>query len=96
MSAPETVLYDEPGPRAKRRALIGTIVASVLLLGLAALVVKRLADEGQFSMELWGPLIDPGNESFDAVWGLLRKGLAATLVAAVLAITLSLVVGTLL
>jgi glutamate transport system permease protein len=96
MSATEAILYDEPGPRAKRRALIGTIVASVILLGLSAVVVKRLADEGQFSMELWGPLIDPGNESFEAVWRLLWKGLQATLTAAALAITLSLVVGTLL
>ena len=95
MSA-DAVLYDAPGPRAKRRSLIGTIVASLILLGLLALVVKRLADQGQFSMELWGPLIDPSNESFDAVWRLIRLGLTATLVAAALAITLSLVVGTVL
>jgi glutamate transport system permease protein len=91
-----TVLYDAPGPRARRRALIGTVVAGLVLLGLLGLVVKRLADEGQFSMELWGPLIDPGNEDFEAVWRLLRDGLTATLVAAAWAIVLSLVVGTLL
>src|SRR5688572_3457181 len=92
----DAVLYDAPGPKAKRRSLIGTIIASLILLGLLALVVKRLADQGQFSMELWGPLIDPDNESFDAVWRLLRLGLTATLVAATLAIALSLVFGTLL
>jgi glutamate transport system permease protein len=90
----ESVLYDAPGPRARRRALIGTIVASLLLLGLIGVAVKRLADEGQFSMELWGPLIDPSNEDFDAVWSLLRRGLVATLVAAALAIALSLALGT--
>jgi glutamate transport system permease protein len=92
----EAVLYDVPGPRAKRRALIGTVIASLLLLALAALVVKRLADQGQFDMELWGPLIDPSNENFPAVWRLLREGLVATLVAAGLAIAFSLVVGTVL
>lgn len=94
MSAADTVLYDVPGPRAKRRALIGTVVATVLLLGLVGVVIKRLLDQGQFDMELWGPLIDPSNETFPLVWNLVRIGLTATLVAAVLAITLSMVVGT--
>jgi glutamate transport system permease protein len=96
MSSQLTVLYDAPGPRARRRALIGTIVAGLLLLGVLGLAVRKLASEGQFSMELWGPLIDPSNESFDAVWRLLGDGLQATLVSAALAIVLSLVVGTVL
>ena len=96
MSATDTVLYDEPGPRARRRALIGTIIATVVLLGLAYVVIKRLADQGQFSMELWGPIIDPGNEDFANVWRLLGLGLQATMIAAALAIASSLVVGTLL
>jgi glutamate transport system permease protein len=90
----ESILYDAPGPRARRRALIGTIIATVLLLGLIGVAIKRLADEGQFSMELWGPLIDPSDENFDAVWSLLRRGLVSTLIAAALAIVLSLALGT--
>lgn len=89
-----SVLYDAPGPRARRRALIGTILASVFILALAAVVVQRLADQGQFSMELWGPLIDPTNETFSQVWSLIWRGLQATLIAAALAITASLIVGT--
>ncbi len=96
MSAADTVLYDVPGPRARRRALIGTLVAAVLILGLVGLVLKRLNDQGQFSMELWGPFIDPSNEVFSLVWGLVWDGLRATLIAAGLAITFSLVVGTIL
>ena len=96
MSAADTVLYDVPGPRARRRSLIGTVIASVLILALFGLVLKRLNDQGQFSMDLWGPFINPGNENFVAVWTLLWDGLRATLVAAVLAIALSLVIGTLL
>lgn len=90
-----SVLYDAPGPRARRRALVGTIVASLAILALLGVAAKRLADQDQFSMELWGPLIDPGNESFAQVWELLGRGLRATLVAAALAIVLSLLVGTL-
>jgi glutamate transport system permease protein len=95
MSA-DAVLYDVPGPKARRRALIGTAIASLAILGLLAIVFKRLNDQGQFSMELWGPLIDPSHESFEAVWQLLGKGLVATLLAAGWAIAFSLVIGTLL
>lgn len=95
MSAPDTVLYDAPGPRAKRRAAIATVVAGAVLAALVVVVILRLADNGQFSMERWGPLIDPSNDDFAAVWRLLGLGLRATLIAAVLAIAFSLVVGTL-
>ena len=88
------VLYDEPGPRARRRALIGTVIASVALLGLAGVAAKRLADRGQFDAELWGPLINPGDDNFAAVWRLIGQGLLATLTAAALAIAFSLVLGT--
>jgi glutamate transport system permease protein len=95
MSAPTTsVLYDIPGPRARRRALIGSVIASLLLLALLAVVISRLNDQDQFSMEKWGPLIDPSNENFTAVWKVLGKGLGGTLIAAALAITLSLIIGT--
>jgi glutamate transport system permease protein len=94
MNAPDTVLYDVPGPRARRRALVATVIASIGILGLLAVVVKRLIDQGQFSMELWGPLIDPSDERFVLVWRFLGRGLQATLIAAILAIVFSLVVGT--
>src|SRR4051794_23925618 len=95
MSAPTTsVLYDLPGPRARRRALIGSVIASVLLLGVLWVVVGRLNDQEQFSMEKWGPLIDPSNDSFNQVWKRLGKGLQATLVAAVIAMVSSLIIGT--
>ena len=75
------MLYDAPGPRARRRALIGTIVAASPPRP-AVRRAERLDDRGQFSMELWGPLINPGDENFEPVWRLLGKGLLATLTAA--------------
>ncbi|MCA0146638.1 amino acid ABC transporter permease [Blastococcus sp. LR1] len=95
MSQQETVLYDAQGPRARRRTRIGTAVAVLLLLGLAYVVVQRLAERDQFSMEKWGPLIDPGNETFDAVWRLIGEGVVNTVRAAILAMVLSIVLGTL-
>lgn len=91
----QTVLYDAQGPRARRRTRIGTGVALLLLAGLAYLVVRRLAARDQFSMEKWGPFIDPGNESFEAVWGLIGEGIVNTLKAATIAMVLSVVLGTL-
>lgn len=90
-----TVLYDAPGPRARRRTLVGSIAATVVILGLLALVVRRLADAGQLSAERWGPLLDPSTEEFGQVWRLLGLGLRSTLTAAALAIVGSVVLGTL-
>lgn len=90
------VLYDEPGPKARRRAMIGTVVGALLLLGLTAVAVGRLAERGQFEFELWSPLVNPNDDNFVLVWRLLGRGLLATLIAAGLAIALSLVIGTLL
>jgi glutamate transport system permease protein len=94
MSQP-TVLYDAQGPRARRRTRIGTGIAVLLLAGMAYLVIRRLVDQGEFSMEKWGPLVDPSNEAFDAVWGLLWEGLVNTIKAALVAMVLSVVLGTL-
>ena len=91
----QSVLYDAQGPRARRRTRIGTVVALLALAALAFLVVQRLVERDQFTMEKWGPLIDPSNEAFDAVWRLLGEGVLNTLKAAVIAMTLSVVLGTL-
>jgi glutamate transport system permease protein len=95
MTQPETVLYDAQGPQARRRTHIGTAIAALALIGLGVVVVRRLAAEGQFSSELWGPWIDPSNEAFDAVWRLVGVGIVNTIKAAVIAMTLSIVLGTL-
>jgi glutamate transport system permease protein len=90
----QAVLYDIPGPKARRRYFIGTIVVTLVGLAVAYLVVRRLADRGQFDSELWAPLYNPGHEDFVDVWQFLGRGLRATLTTAVLAIAASLVVGT--
>ncbi|MEU6202227.1 amino acid ABC transporter permease [Micromonospora musae] len=93
----QTVLYDVPGPRQRRITLVSSLVAIVLVaVGVYFLIYRPLDDKGQFSMELWGPLVDPSNENFSLVWERIGLGLKNTLTAAVLAIASSLVVGTLL
>jgi len=88
-----SVLYDAPGPRARRRARIGSAVALLAIAALVFVAIRRLADQGQFDWELWGPWLDPSFDEFPQVWDLVRKGAQATLTAAALAITFSLVVG---
>lgn len=91
----ETVLYDAQGPKARRRTRIGTAIAVVALLGLGYLVVQRLIERDQFSMEKWGPLIDPSDEAFDSVWRVFGEGIVNTIRAAAIAMVLSIGLGTL-
>jgi glutamate transport system permease protein len=95
MSAPgAAVLYDAQGPRARRRTMVGSVAATAVIAVLLVVVLLRLAAQGQLSPERWGPLVDPSNEFFVPLWSLLWDGLRATLTAAGLSITLSLVIGT--
>ena len=85
-----TVLYDVPGPRARRRVRLQSIAGSLVLLALVGLVLWRLAQQGQLEGERWEALTNP------QVLELLLRGLLATLQAAVVAMLLSLAVGLLL
>ncbi|MET7394083.1 amino acid ABC transporter permease [Dactylosporangium sp. NPDC005572] len=88
------VFYDAPGPRARRTVRLTSAVATVAVLAAAWwLVIRPLRDQGQFSMELWGPIVDPSNPSFSALWRRFGQGIGATLQAAALSITTSALCG---
>ena len=89
----QSVLYDVPGPRAVRRQRIGTAAALVLIAGLVAVAIQRLASRGQFDSDLWSPWVNPSDDSFAQVWELVGRGALNTILAAAMAITLSLLVG---
>ncbi|HEX7134606.1 MAG TPA: amino acid ABC transporter permease [Iamia sp.] len=81
-------LFDEPGPRGRRRILIGSVLAVVgVLLPLVGLIIWRLEETGQFRSAYWEPFGGAG------VQRILMKGLVATLKAAGLALVLALVLG---
>jgi len=95
MSRETTVLYDPPGPRTRRATLIASLVAGVLVISGAYLFVYRpLANNGQFTLKKWGPLVNPNDETFPLVWNRLAEGFTATLIAAACAIVASLCLGT--
>ncbi|MGI8938631.1 MAG: amino acid ABC transporter permease [Iamia sp.] len=83
-------LYDEPGPRGRRRILIGSIIGTAVLVALLALVVQKLNETGQFRSEFWEPFTRSG------VQRILWEGFLNTLKAAALALVLALLLGVLL
>lgn len=90
-------LYDAPGPRARRTTVVVSIITGVLVLvGAYYFVYRPLSRRGEFSMDKWGPLIDPSNENFTQLWERIGEGFRATLTAAALAVAGSLLFGTLL
>lgn len=75
---------------AANRILVGSLIGAVVVVGIGALVVGRLADAGQFRRAFWEPFTRAG------VQRILLNGLLATLRAAGLSLVLALVLGVLL
>ncbi|WP_019547258.1 amino acid ABC transporter permease [Streptomyces sulphureus] len=48
-----SVLYDAPGPKARARNVVYTVLGSLLVLGVLAVIVWRLHSQGQFNPEMW-------------------------------------------
>jgi glutamate transport system permease protein len=86
----DAVLYDHPGPRAKARNLVLTIVFGLALLGLLYWIYSRFDEKGQWAGSLWKPFTY-GNTWTDYI----LPGLQGTLQAAAVAMVLSLVFGVL-
>ncbi|RTL63646.1 MAG: amino acid ABC transporter permease [Pseudonocardiaceae bacterium] len=84
-----SVLYDVPGPRAKVRNSIIGVVGTVVVLGILAFVIYRLAATGQFDPRLWEWL------QFKAIQVLILEALLNTLSAFAVAAVLSLAFGAL-
>jgi glutamate transport system permease protein len=83
-----TVLYDAPGPKARRRNRLIAVAFAVVLLAVSIYVIVALAGNGQLTNEKWKPFLEP-----DTWTTYLLPGLWGTLSAAVLSIVLALVLG---
>lgn len=83
-----SVLYDVPGPRTRRRHLIGSIIGGLILLAIVGGLVWKLNAEDQFTKARWDPF------TLSGIWqNTLLPGLRATLQAAALAIVFAVVFG---
>ena len=87
MSA-QQVLFDAPGPKGKRRILLGNIAGVLLVLGLLAYVVAALAGQGQFEAAKWTPFLEGRTWEF-----FILPGLLSTLKAAAVAVVTSIAFG---
>ncbi|WP_406231330.1 amino acid ABC transporter permease [Nocardia sp. NBC_01009] len=88
MSTGASVLFDAPGPRARIRNQIYSVIAVIVVLAIGWVFYRGFADKGQFTAEKWKPFTEPD------VWTTyLLPGLRGTLVAALLSIVFALVIG---
>ncbi|MEV7536262.1 amino acid ABC transporter permease [Streptomyces hydrogenans] len=84
-----SVLYDVPGPKAKRRNVLYTIVFLAALGLVAFWVLSAMADKNQLTAEKWSPFVTDSQ-----VWTTyLIPGLTETLKAAALSILIALPLG---
>jgi glutamate transport system permease protein len=85
-----SVLYDVPGPKARRVSLIGSVAGIILIGGLLAVAVHTLAQQGIFEAQRWQVFAIPD------VWKLIGDGIVATLSAALVAAVIAFPLGLLL
>ncbi|MCX4640337.1 amino acid ABC transporter permease [Streptomyces platensis] len=85
-----SVLYDVPGPKARTRNLVYSVVGSLTVLALIVFVVLRLNTQGQLAPEVWNIFNNAGVRTN------IRDGLLTTLQVFAVAAVLSLVLGVLL
>ncbi|GAB2919797.1 amino acid ABC transporter permease [Micromonospora polyrhachis] len=83
-----TVLYDHPGPRARVRNAVLTVVFSIAIAGLLWWIYSKFDEKGQWEARLWEPFTEP------TTWTqFILPGLQQTLMAAATGMVLSLVFG---
>ncbi len=84
----QTVLFDAPGPRARRRYALLTAFGVVLAVATLGAILWKLAAQGQLTADMWKPLVDP------EVWtSYVFPGLVNTLKAAVVSIVAAIAFG---
>lgn len=88
MSSGASVLFDAPGPRARLRNNIVSVLVAAVIIALGFVLYRAFDEQGQFAAEKWKPFLDSD------VWETyLLPGLKGTIVAAVLSIVFALVLG---
>ncbi len=90
--SPTAVLYDHPGPKAKRLNLILTIVFAVLLLLGIWWVLSVLNDKGQLAWDKWKPFLQSQTWTTYLLPGLLNT-LKAAAISVIIAVPLGAALG---
>lgn len=90
-----SVLYDAPGPQARRRALVGSVLGGIAVALVLLLAYRQLDAGGQWDAERWQVFTDPpqGQTAADVWTSMLVTGLGATLRAAAFAAAIAAAIG---
>lgn len=84
----QSVLFDAPGPRARRRMVYANIIGAIVVVAVALFVVYQMNAHGQLTAEKWAPMVEARTWLY-----YFLPGLQNTLVAAAYSIVLALVFG---
>ncbi|MEV0027675.1 amino acid ABC transporter permease [Nocardia sp. NPDC050793] len=88
MSAGASVLFDAPGPKARLRNIVYSLVVVALVVAAGILLFRAFAEKGQLEAAKWEPFLDSD------IWSTyLLPGLRGTIVAALLSIVFAMVIG---
>lgn len=83
-----SVLFDAPGPKARARYRILTIIGALIALGLVLIVLFKFQERDQLTADKWKPFLTP------SAWiDYLIPGIRGTLQAAVISIVLAAIFG---
>ena len=83
-----SVLFDTPGPRARIRNRVVSVIAAVITAVAVAGVIARLAEKGQLTAQKWQPFLTAN------LWQTyVLPGVTGTLTAAAISIVLALILG---
>ena len=89
MTRADRVLFDEPGPRTRRRIQIATVVSLLAIAGVVYLAIARFADSGQLAAAKWSIFTTPLVRSF--LWDGFVNTMKLTAVSGVIALPLGVV-----
>jgi glutamate transport system permease protein len=87
-----TILYDVPGPRARRRNRLLTVVFAVAFAAVAAVVAWKLGQKGQWAAQKWTPFLRADIWTRHIIPG-LEGTLKAAAIGAVLALAFGIIFG---
>ncbi|MCX3060510.1 amino acid ABC transporter permease [Streptomyces beihaiensis] len=83
-----SVLYDTPGPRAKRRNILYSVVFLVAAAAVAWWVLSQLSDKNQLDWEKWKPFFTDSRSWTTYLWPGLENTLKAAAISMVIALPL--------
>lgn len=93
MTVRATVLYDAPGPVARRNNTIYSIITTLVLLAIIAWVLWTLGQNGQLAAAKWTPFLDSQTWTtylLPGLWGTLKSAVASIILAIVAGVLLGL------